>query len=93
VFTILFFVFAATTLCLIGSAFFVWLIAARSPSVAVDYEDEELDDEDEPGEPILPAEPQPSSDGGTPHDEVLVDWDEFDAVRAAHEDRLPASTM
>jgi hypothetical protein len=92
VFTILFLVFAATTLCLVGSAMFAWPIAVPSPFVAVVYEDEEPDDEDEPGEPILPAEPEPSSDGGAPRDEPLTDWDEFDAARAAHDDRAPALT-
>jgi hypothetical protein len=93
VFTILFFTFASTTLCLVGSAIFMWLFAPpRSPAVAVAYEDEELDDEDEPGEPILPAQPEPSSDGGLPIDELLVDWGEFDAARAAYEDRVPAVT-
>jgi hypothetical protein len=69
-----------------------WLVAATTPYVAVLQEGEELDDEDERGEPVPPAEPQPPSDGGVPHDELFVDWDEFDAVRAAHEDRLPAMT-
>jgi hypothetical protein len=91
-FTIFFLVFAATTLCLFGSSILVRPVAAPSPSVAVLYEDEEIDDEDEPGEPILPPEPQPSGDGGSPRDELLIDWDEFDAGRAAHEDRLFALT-
>jgi hypothetical protein len=93
VFTIIFMVFAATTLWLVGSTIFAWLIASPSPSDAVACEDEQVDDDDEPGEPILPGEPGPSSDGGTPRDEFLIDWDEFDAVRAAHEDRVPALTM
>jgi hypothetical protein len=92
VFTILFFVFAAVSLCLLSSTAFVSLVAAHSPSIAVVYEDEEPDDEDEPGEPIRAAEPQPSSDGGVPRDEFPIDWDELDAARAAHEDRAPALT-
>jgi hypothetical protein len=90
VFTISFFAFAATTLWLVGSAIFIWLTAPPSSTVAVVHEDEELDDDDEPGEPLLPAEPQPSSGGGLPSDEFLIDWDEFDAARAAYEDIVAA---